>query len=796
MPLLSSNNRPSAFDGLAAAVLDDKGTILRWTDSAAALTGLTTDEACGHPVWDLLVRAHGTPARRLRGGSAIPPRGWARIRQSSGAVVEVAFRTTRLTGSPDLLVLATPSRDVTDRDRGVALLDALVSQNSIGITLYDTDLSIVQTNASSDVLGGPGVPIGSPADDVVSWDDAKDIEYTLRQVLATGKPAFDGERWVRLQHDPALRRRLSLHAFRLQDSQGNPTGVAVMHMDTTEELLARRRLGLSHEAAVRVGASLDVRRTAQDLADVLVPALGDLAGVELAQAVFDGADPPRGLGGGDLHLRHAALAPAAVGPLTGIDLGDELPPVPDSPLLRGLQQGRTVVLGREELIAMLGDPQLVELLLPKSFRWVMLAPLWARGSLLGDVTVWRIDRSDPFTPEDADLLTEVASRAALALDNARRYTREHRAAVALQERMLPPATTDTPAAETAGAYLPAGDGADIGGDWFDALTLPSFRVALVIGDVVGHGMHATAGMGRLRAAIQTLADLELEPEEVLTRTADLVQRLTAEAPPAEQDGVGATCLYAIYDPVTGRCTMASAGHPPPVVIHPDGTAHIVAVSAGPPLTVGGMPYETTTIDIEPGSVLALYTDGLMDRDSRDLDEALRRLTARLVSSCGPEAVLADAGHALLADLAVQPRRDDMALLLARTRSIPKEATAVWEFRGDPTVVSEARKLTARQLTAWGLQDLVFTTELIVSELVTNAIRYAGGPVGLRLIRHDVLVCEVTDPSNTQPRLRRARTTDEGGRGLFLVAQLTARWGCRYGQNGKTIWAEQPIDNAR
>lgn len=305
-------------------------------------------------------------------------------------------------------------------------------------------------------------------------------------------------------------------------------------------------------------------------------------------------------------------------------------------------------------------------------------------------------------------------------------------------------------------------------------------------------MPASATMGRLRAAIQTLADLELEPDEVLARLADLIQRLAAEAPSGDRDIVGGTCLYAVYDPVTRRCTMASAGHPPPVLLRPDGTAEAIGISPGPPLTLSGMPYETTVIDVEPGSVLALYTDGLVERGDRDVGQGLRHLTEALAARCRPDRALDETGRALLADLADQAPRDDAALLLARTRAIPATDIAHWEIPDDPTAASKAREWIARQLTIWGLDDLLFTTELIVSELVTNAIRYGRPPMELRLIRHHVLVCEVTDSSSTQPRLRRARTTDEGGRGLFLIAQLGGRWGCRHGQNGKTIWSEQVI----
>ncbi len=239
--------------------------------------------------------------------------------------------------------------------------------------------------------------------------------------------------------------------------------------------------------------------------------------------------------------------------------------------------------------------------------------------------------------------------------------------------------------------------------------------------------------------------------------------------------------------------MASAGHLPPLVVLPDGTTRVVALSPGPPLGVGGAPFETTTIDLAPGSVLALYTKGLVYRaDGYDIEAGTRWLADSLAGLCRSDRALHDVGQDLLSCLKDRPPREDIALLLARTSGVPPESTADWEFPADPAVVATAREATARQLATWGLDDLVFSTELIVSELVTNAIRYAGGQVGLRLICDNVLICEVTDPSNSQPRLRRARWTDEGGRGLFLVAQLAARWGSRYGRQGKTIWAEQSL----
>ncbi|WP_448332384.1 SpoIIE family protein phosphatase [Streptomyces sp. DSM 41534] len=565
--------------------------------------------------------------------------------------------------------------------------------------------------------------------------------------------------------------------------------------DTAKWQRSRHDLELRHQASATIGRSLDVQRTAQDLADVLVPALGDLAWVNLAESVLGGDEPPKFLGGGELHLRRAAVA-SAIGPWPAplLQPGAPVPPFGDWPGLRALQRGETIIL-RDR--AGINDglsrafPDAFSLLVPEHAHSMVASPLFARGFLLGTVVVWRTKWAEPFTDLDAGLLADIASAASLSVDNARRYTREHRAAVALQQRLLPRATTDTPASVTSGFYLPASGGADISGDWFDVILLPSLRIAFVVGDVIGHGLPATATMGRLRTAVQTLADLELGPEELLTHLDDLVARLAAEADTAHQDTVGATCLYAVYDPIACQCALASAGHPPPILLQPDGTGSPVALSPGPPLGVGGMPFETTTIGLDPGSVLALYTDGLLGCHEHDVDAGIQQLTDRLAALIHPGHPLDAIGRTVLADVAPRPR-DDIALLLASTRALPRDATASWEFPADPAVVARARNATSHQLSAWGLEEASFTVELVVSELVTNAIRYAGGPIGLRLIRDATLICEVTDPSNTQPRLRRARTTDEGGRGLFLVAQFATRWGCRYGQSGKTIWAEQPL----
>lgn len=415
--------------------------------------------------------------------------------------------------------------------------------------------------------------------------------------------------------------------------------------------------------------------------------------------------------------------------------------------------------------------------------WAFL-PLIASDQPVG-VCALAFARPRRFTREERTLMVALSGLIAQALERARLFDAEHLRAQELQRGLLPQELPMVPYCSTAVCYQPAGQGMDVGGDWYDLIPLSSHRIALVIGDVMGHGLAQAAAMGRLRTAVHTLAGLELAPDEVLEHLNEVVAGLG--------DDSYATMLYAVYDPVTGRCVFACAGHPPPAVVGPDGTVRFPDLPSDPPLGAADPPFETTEVTVPDGSLLVLYTDGLVESSRCDIDTGMSRL-AQLLGEGGHLGDLDTLCEKEVAGLlpARQQTSDDAAVLLARVHRVPADAIAAWPLRAEPQAAGEARRLVGEQLERWGLSDLVTTTELLVSELVGNVARHAKGPVGLRLLRDSTLICEVSDGSLTTPRIRRASALDEGGRGLQLVAALSRRWGTRYTATGKCIWTEQAI----
>ncbi|EST19179.1 protein phosphatase [Streptomyces roseochromogenus subsp. oscitans DS 12.976] len=550
-------------------------------------------------------------------------------------------------------------------------------------------------------------------------------------------------------------------------------------------LAARRRLELLSEASTRIGTTLDVRRTAQELAETAVTRLADYVTIDLPEAALRGeesSDPH-----GDLRrtVVHGIRDDCPFHPV-----GKQVDYGPATPQLRCLTSGEAVLEPDLSVAAgwLAHDPEHSEELLAH-VRSLVAAPLVARGVVLGVAAFYRGQHSAPFGDDDRSLAQELATRAALSIDNARRYTRERAMVLALQRSLLPQGLPDQDAVEVAHRYLPAES--DVGGDWYDVIPLSGTRVGLMVGDVVGHGMLSAATMGRLRTAARSFAELDFSPDEVLTHLDNLVGRLDREDPAADEaDIIGATCLYAIYDPTTQQCTMARAGHPPPALVRPDGTVSFPELPAGPPLGLGGLPFEAVELDLPEGSQLVLYTDGLIEDRYRDVDGVLDQLREALAH---PERTPEETCQVVLNTVAPAHPGDDIALLVARTHALDTDRIASWDLQADPALVGEVRACAVRQLADWGLGEAAFAAELILSELVTNAIRHGSGPVHVRLLHGRTLICEVSDASNTAPHLRRAASTDEGGRGLFLVAQLAQSWGTRYLPQGKVIWAECGLD---
>uniref|UniRef100_A0AAU3GR15 protein-serine/threonine phosphatase n=1 Tax=Streptomyces sp. NBC_01401 TaxID=2903854 RepID=A0AAU3GR15_9ACTN len=416
----------------------------------------------------------------------------------------------------------------------------------------------------------------------------------------------------------------------------------------------------------------------------------------------------------------------------------------------------------------------------------ILAPLRGRRRVIGAAVFLRGTDRPSFEADDLLVAAQLATHTALGIDKAVLYGREAYIADELQRTMLPDSLPQPTGVRLASRYLPAAETARVGGDWYDAIPLPGSRVALVVGDVMGHSMTSAAIMGQLRTTAQTLAGLDLPPQEVLHHLDEQAQRLGSDRM--------ATCLYAVYDPVAHRITIANAGHPPPVLLHLGGRAEVLRVPPGAPIGVGGVDFEAVELDAPAGATLLLYTDGLVESRMRDVWTGIEILRERLAATAqltGPdhspplEALCDD----VLDMLGPGDRDDDIALLAARFDGIAPSDVAYWFLEPEDAAPGRARRLARRALSRWGLEDLSDEMELLVSEVVTNAVRYAERPVTLRLLRTDILRCEVGDDSPQLPRQRRARETDEGGRGLFLVNRLARRWGATRLSTGKVVWFE-------
>ncbi|MFJ5953227.1 SpoIIE family protein phosphatase [Streptomyces noursei] len=665
--------------GVAAVMLDAKGRIALWSPQAEELFGWTAEEALGRSAARLLVHPEHVElvlrlfAQVMSGGES-----WAGVfpvRHKDGSTRLVEFRNMRLQdehGATYALGIATDQAVLREVERDLALSVRLVAQSPIGLAVLDSDLRFVMVNPALERINDLPAErhLGRHVREALSFLETGVIEERMREVLATGRPLLDQFSIGRTAAHPDADQAWSVSYYRLEDANGRVLGLATSVVDVTEQhraateaARARRRLAIIADASASVGTTLDVGQTAQELADVIVPELADLAAVDVLDAVLDGRRPPVPGRGGPARFR--ALAVAAAGETPAVRAADptgQLAAYETERLItRCVTEARPVLVaevGPDERRHIAADPQGAELLREAGLHSYLAVPLIARGEVLGALSLYRTDNPVPFDEDDAVLAVELAARAAVCIDNARSYQSERRTALTLQRHLMnhrPPQPTTM---DIAYRYQPAQAASEVGGDWYDVIPVAGDKTALVVGDVMGSGINAAATMGQLRTTTRALADLDLAPADVLHHLDHIAGGL---------DPAFATCLYAVHDPHREECRIAVAGHLPPVVVRPGRPPELLDLPTGAPLGVGGVgdvTFEQTTVPLRVGDQLVLYTDGLIETRDQAIDARLDRLLGLLAE---PERPLEELCDRLLGELRHGNDHDDVALLIARVR---------------------------------------------------------------------------------------------------------------------------------
>ena len=651
----------------------------------------------------------------------------------------------------------------------------LLHDRSAGDVLADKPHSLLGTDIS-ELIAGPGDP-AEALSALIESTRADRESTTVLSIRTASRSVVDAVVTVApiRSNDPDLYAQVILRI---------PPPAAERFIDP-----AMMRHALLDGAVRRIGGALDIEQMAPELVNILVPHFCNAAGLLMLESVMgDGEHPDLARDGMQLFRRLAIAHDDDDGGWeAAFPVGEILRYPPNTPYTRCIETRKPVsVVMSEESASKLAQAwfrtPVARLVAGTS---MLLLPLLAGDTLLGFLVCVRRKEFHRFDPYDTEIGMEFASRTALFMDSARRYSRERATALTLQRSMLPTGLSAPASVEVRHRYLPGSKLIEVGGDWYESIALPGGRVALVVGDVAGHGVRAAVTMGRLRTAIKTLTMLELTPAETLQRLDDLMHEL------GEFEPHFATCVYGIYDAVAGTLEVASAGHLPPLLVRPDDTIEFLDVSPAPPLGIGTGPVQSRTIKIDDGSLLVLYTDGLVENRTRDIDEGLQ-LLGEIFGPGAAASPLEDLCRATLASVYADHQRDDIALLIARLSRLSPDRHITWTLPPELTSARRARGLIRRPLTRWKLADLIPVTELLVSELVTNAVRYAQGTIGLRLVLEGGLVCEVLDNSAALPRLRYPGNEDERGRGLQVVSQIAQRWGTRRTSAGKVVWSEQAV----
>ncbi|BBC31713.1 Stage II sporulation protein E [Streptomyces graminofaciens] len=804
---------------LAVVVVDRSGLVSHWSTGARRLFGADKEAAVGRPALDLLPvsgalpdeEEHHTPpygayspydevghdletsldgqlsypaAGRARltvpersGMGVPPPAGWGRDR------VDVLWWAYPLVGpgSGRLLVLAADAEALRQGDDEVA-----VERIAPGFALH-TDFPGAEELAHGlpEIL--PSMSVGEGA-------------RIVAQVLELGYPVLEFSQHDRVPVTPdwGVPRRAERRARRERAARAVAQGLPVPEelKDEGEDLeyaAVRERLEFLNEVSGRIGTSLDLSRTIIEVSKAVVPRFTDVAGTYLREQVVAGEGFPDGVPDTTTMWHRVAVEhtdePGRWDDV--VPVGEAMPFPAHTPFFQCMTTGEPVLVPRisEQMghaIAAQFEKRDIRPLI--THRSMLVVPLKARNVVLGFMILLRHPEREVFDDMDRVTGAELAARAGLVLDNARMYTYQENVAETLQDSMLPQIEAHRPGCDIATRYLPGTLLGRVGGDWFDSVKLPGARTALVVGDVMGHGLNSAAMMGQLRTAVQTMAALDLPPAQLLRNLDDLAQRLG--------DHYLATCLYAVYDPIVGELHIANAGHIPPVLVRAlDGRSELLDLPTGAPIGVGGVPFEAVRVRVEPGDRLVMCTDGLVEVRGEDIGVGLATLCE---SAAHPAASMDDACDTIIRALNTRGgRKDDVALLMARLNGIEPEDVAEWRLALDCAEVARARAAVREQVHSWGLGSLADTTELLVGELVTNAVRHTHSRrIELRLVRGDTLLCEVDDDDHTLPSLLSTGPTDEFGRGLRVVSTLAREWGASRTGAGKTVWFELTLQRRR
>ncbi len=647
----------------AVAVVDGSGAVIGWTQAAEELTGYLAEDIFGRPIGTLLTRDG-------HAGAFSPRKGMMEVRRRDGRVVIVRADAAPLTLGDDSrgkswLLSAIPLTIDLSTDTG-ALLESLIGSFPIAMAIWDKDLRCVWFNEAAEQLrdGYPYYRIGRSLTEVIPGVDNERVRDAVREVLADGRPLIDREaHWSYGTEE----RVLSISLLPLTGADGRTLGVCSVALDFSNSK-ARDHLDLLRQAGVRLGSTLDVMSTAQELAELAIPVLADFVTVDLPEEMLPGTEPLRRLATAEAGIpafRRAGVASIHEGaPESLWERGEAVFVPPRSPFTEVLHSRRShfePVLDTSPGTWLELDPGRCRIIHATGMHSLIVVPLEARGDVLGVAAFARTSNPAPFSKDDLLVAEELVTRAALSLDNARQYTRERLTALALQRDLLPHHLCGGDAVEVASRYLPSDTHEGVGGDWYDVIHLPDARLALVVGDVTGHGINAAAAMGRLRTAVRALAYLDLPPDELLTHLDHL---MTEDA--LTPDAMGATCLYAVYDPLTGCCTMATAGHPPPAIVTPSGEVTFPPLPPGTPIGVGLGTFQNCELHLPTGTLLALYTDGLIETRQADLDAGMKRLGDVLTLATRESATLEQMCATVIDSIVGDgPAEDDIALLMAR-----------------------------------------------------------------------------------------------------------------------------------